>query len=231
MPRGRGWTVRCWLKENRRAGVWIEPDGWSVGIIDQTRLPHAFATLRLTTLEDAAHAISSMQTRGAPLIGAVAAYGLCLALRVDASDAALERAYDLLLATRPTAVNLKWGLDEIVAAVRNRPRGERVAAAYARAAAICEEDVASNDAIGRHGLAVIEGLMAGKAPGAARQRAHPLQRRLAGDGGLGHRAGADLQGSPRRRAAPCLGRRDAPAQPGRRAHRLGAAPAGAFPMR
>src|SRR5712671_4611727 len=147
-------------------GVWIEADGWSIGIIDQTRLPHAVTTLRLATLGDAAHAIASMQTRGAPVIGAVAAYGLCLALRADPSDTALDAAYAVLVATRPTAVNLKWGLDEIVAAVRNRPRGERVAAAYARAAAICREDIANNEAIGRHGLAVIERAAATKAPGA-----------------------------------------------------------------
>jgi methylthioribose-1-phosphate isomerase len=146
-------------------GVWVEGDGWSIGILDQTKLPHAVKTLRLATLGDAAHAISTMQTRGAPAIGAVAAYGLCLALRADPSDAALEQAYGVLLVTRPTAVNLKWGLDEIVAAVRNRPRHERVDAAYARAAAICEEDVANNEAIGRHGLALIEGVAAGKAPG------------------------------------------------------------------
>jgi methylthioribose-1-phosphate isomerase len=150
----------------RMCGVWIDTDGWSVGIIDQTKLPHAVNTLRLATLADVAHAISSMQTRGAPVIGAVAAYGLCLALRVDPSDAALEHAYATLVATRPTAVNLKWGLDEIVAAVRNQPRGERVAAAYARAAAICREDIANNEAIGRHGLAVIERIAAAKAPGA-----------------------------------------------------------------
>src|SRR6516162_3607045 len=146
-------------------GVWVETDGWSVGIIDQTKLPHAVNTLRLTTLADVAHAISSMQTRGAPAIGAVAAYGLCLALRVDACDAALEHAYATLLATRPTAVNLKWGLDQIAAAVRNRPRGERVAAAYARAAAICREDIANNEAIGHHGLAVIERAARAKPPG------------------------------------------------------------------
>jgi len=87
--------------------IWVEPDGWSVGIIDQTLLPHRFATLRLTTLADTAHAIKSMQVRGAPLIGATAAYGVCLALRQDASDDALERAYATLLATRPTAINLK----------------------------------------------------------------------------------------------------------------------------
>jgi methylthioribose-1-phosphate isomerase len=149
----------------RMCGVWIEADGWSVGIIDQTRLPHAVATLRLATLEDAAQAIAAMQTRGAPVIGAVAAYGLCLALRADASDAALGRAYETLLATRPTAVNLKWGLDEIAAAVRDRPSGARVAAAYARAAAICREDIANNESIGSHGLAVIERIAAGKRPG------------------------------------------------------------------
>ena len=147
-------------------GVWIEPDGWSIGIIDQTGLPHAVRTLRLATAADATHAIASMQTRGAPVIGAVAAFGLCLALRVDASDAALEEAYGRLLATRPTAVNLRWGLDEIVAAVRNRPRRERVAAAYARAAAICEEDIAGNESIGRHGLALIEAVAARKPLGA-----------------------------------------------------------------
>jgi methylthioribose-1-phosphate isomerase len=147
-------------------GVWIEPDGWSIGIIDQTALPHAVHTLRLSTLGDAVLAITSMQTRGAPAIGAVAAYGLCLALRVDASDAALEEAYGRLVATRPTAVNLRWALDEIMAAVRNRPRGERVATAYARAGAICEEDVAGNEAIGSHGLALIEAVAARKPQGA-----------------------------------------------------------------
>jgi len=146
--------------------VWIEPDGWSVGIIDQTKLPHAMTTVRLATLADAVRAIATMQTRGAPLIGAVAAYGLCLALRADASDVALEHAYAMLIGTRPTAVNLKWALDEIVAAVRNQPRSERVGAAYARAAAICEEDSANNEAIGRHGFAVIERAAAAKAPGA-----------------------------------------------------------------
>ena len=124
--------------------IWLEPDGWSVGVIDQTVLPHRFATARLTTLEEAAHAIRAMVIRGAPLIGATAAYGICLALRDDASDEALDRAYASLLATRPTAINLKWALDEMMAAVRNRPRAERIAAAYRRAAQICEEDVAIN---------------------------------------------------------------------------------------
>ena len=94
--------------------IWLEPDGWSVGVIDQTALPHRFVTARLTTLDEAAHAISAMVIRGAPLIGVTAAYGICLALRADASDEALDRAYVTLLATRPTAINLKWALDEMM---------------------------------------------------------------------------------------------------------------------
>src|SRR5580700_6085291 len=124
--------------------IWLEPDGWSVGIIDQTALPHRFVTARLTSLEETAHAIRAMQIRGAPLIGATAAYGVCLALRADASDEALDRAYAMLLATRPTASNHKWALDEMMAVVRNRPRADRAAAAYRRAAEICDEDVAVN---------------------------------------------------------------------------------------
>jgi methylthioribose-1-phosphate isomerase len=145
--------------------IWLEGDGWSVGVIDQTRLPHQLVTLRLTTLEDARRAIAAMEVRGAPLIGATAAYGICLALRADAADAALEQAYATLLATRPTAINLKWALDEMVAAVRNRPRPERVAAAYRRAAEIADEDVAINTAIGRHGAALISAIAARKQPG------------------------------------------------------------------
>ena len=106
-----------------------------------------------------------MVIRGAPLIGATAAYGMCLALREDASDEAIERAYATLLATRPTAINLKWALDEMMAAVRNRPRAERRAAAYRRAAEICNEDVAINAAIGRNGLPLIEAIAARKKPG------------------------------------------------------------------
>ena len=145
--------------------IWLGEDGWSVEIIDQTKFPHRFETVTLRTLEDAAHAIKTMQVRGAPLIGATAAYGVCLALREDDSDDAIDRAYDTLLRTRPTAVNLRWALDEMRAALRNRPRGERLAAAYKRAAEICDEDVAINQAIGRHGLDIIRDIAAGKAPG------------------------------------------------------------------
>jgi methylthioribose-1-phosphate isomerase len=145
--------------------IWLEPDGWSVGVIDQTALPHRYVTARLTNLAEAAHAIRAMVIRGAPLIGAAAAYGMCLALREDASDEALERAYATLLAARPTAINLKWALEEMMAAVRNRPRAERTAAADRRAAEICDEDVAINEAIGRNGLPLIEAVAARKKPG------------------------------------------------------------------
>src|SRR6201996_5582186 len=145
--------------------IWLEPDGCVFRVIDQTALPHRLLTARLTTLAEAAHAIRAMVIRGAPLIGATAAYGMALALREDASDEALERAYAVLLATRPTAINLKWALDEIMAVVRNRPRAERAAAAYRRAAEICEEDVAINTGIGRGGLPLIEAIAARKPPG------------------------------------------------------------------
>src|SRR3974390_2986428 len=138
--------------------IWLESDGTSVGIIDQTQLPHCFVTPRLASLDDAARAIATMQVRGAPLIGAAAASGPWLALRADASDEALERAYETLLATRPTAINLKWALEEVMAAVRNRPRGERADAAPKRAQEIADEDVAINQAIGRKGLKLIEGI-------------------------------------------------------------------------
>jgi methylthioribose-1-phosphate isomerase len=106
-----------------------------------------------------------MQIRGAPLIGATAAYGVALAMRHDASDEALDRAYATLIATRPTAINLKWALDEMMAAIRNRPRSERPAAAYRRAAEICEQDIAINTAIGHNGLALIESIARLKKPG------------------------------------------------------------------
>lgn len=139
--------------------IWVDPeDGWSVHIIDQTKLPWSFEVLRLATRDDGAHAIRAMQARGAPLIGAVAAYALCLALRADSSTEAMERDATLLNATRPTAVNLRWALDRMLTRLRNTPRAERVAVAYAEAALIAEEDVRQNEAIGRHGLPLIEGV-------------------------------------------------------------------------
>ncbi len=142
--------------------IWLGDDGWSAEIIDQTRLPHEFVIERLETLEDAAKAIEVMQVRGAPLIGATAAYGICLALREDAGDEALEAAEARLRRTRPTAVNLMWALEEMLAAVRNLPRSDRLAAAYRRAAEICDDDVATNRSIGEHGLGIIEQIAANK---------------------------------------------------------------------
>ncbi len=130
-------------------------DGWSVEVIDQTRLPHEFVIFRLETVADAASAISRMVVRGAPLIGATAAYGMALALRADASQPSMDAAYGRLLATRPTAVNLRWALDRVRGRVATLPDGERAAAAYEVAAAICDEDVAICSSIGDHGLALI----------------------------------------------------------------------------
>jgi methylthioribose-1-phosphate isomerase len=142
--------------------IWVESDSASVGIVDQTLLPHRFAIVQLKSLEDAVRAIKTMQVRGAPLIGAAAAYGMWLALRTDDSDEAPERAYGALISTRPTAINLKWALDEMMAAVRNRPRGQWAQTALARANEIADEDVAINQAIGRHGLKIIEDIAARK---------------------------------------------------------------------
>ena len=145
--------------------IWVAADGRTVEVIDQTKLPFAFEVLPLNSLEDAAVAIETMVVRGAPLIGATAAYGVGLAMHEDPSDAGLETACARLMRTRPTAVNLRWAVDEMKAHLRNRPRETRAAAAYARAAEICDEDVEICAAIGRHGLALIREIAAKKAPG------------------------------------------------------------------
>jgi methylthioribose-1-phosphate isomerase len=149
--------------------IWLAKDGWGVEIIDQTRLPHEFVVARLESLAGAAHAIKAMLVRGAPLIGATAAYGMALAARGNASDLALTLAYNILHATRPTAINLKWALDQMIAALGQVPEPERVAAAYAKAAEICDDDVAINSRIGDHGHAIIAQLwQARRAVGAER---------------------------------------------------------------
>ena len=135
--------------------IWLAENGETVEIIDQTRLPHEFMTLSLNSVEDAAHAIRSMQVRGAPLIGATASYGMCLAVREDASDGALQVAYDLLLQTRPTAVNLRWALDDMKVVLEPLAASDRVGAAYRRAAEICDEDIAMCRSIGDHGVQLI----------------------------------------------------------------------------
>lgn len=146
--------------------IWLAADGRTVEIIDQTRLPHAFAVVPLRTMEEAAHAIRAMLVRGAPLIGAAAAYGVALAMAADASAAALETACARLLETRPTAVNLRWALERMRTRLAPLPPAERVEAAYGEAAAVADEDVAINRAIGEHGSAVIEAIAA-RRPGQA----------------------------------------------------------------
>ena len=131
-------------------------DGRRVGIIDQTRLPHEFVTLELTNLAEAAHAIRAMLVRGAPLIGATAAYGVALALADDPSDAGLAHAVAILAETRPTAINLRWALDRARRHLAELPPAGRAAAAWAFAAEIADEDVGINAAIGRHGLDLIK---------------------------------------------------------------------------
>jgi methylthioribose-1-phosphate isomerase len=144
--------------------VWVESDGRTVFYIDQTLLPFEFKVRQLANVGAAAQAIRTMQVRGAPLIGAVAAFGVALAMANDASDATLEHARDLLLATRPTAINLAWALDRMGNALLNQPRTERVAAAYREAQAICDEDVTTCQAIGRHGLQLIRAAAGSKRP-------------------------------------------------------------------
>lgn len=145
--------------------IWLNDDGWAVDIIDQTKFPHVFETVTLRSTDDAAVAIKDMLVRGAPLIGVTTAYGMALAMRADASDAALASAYDQLVKTRPTAINLKWALDEMVKALTPIPQSDRVRAAYARAAEIADEDVAINQSIGRAGFDIIKGIAAKKKPG------------------------------------------------------------------
>ncbi|MCS5604124.1 MAG: S-methyl-5-thioribose-1-phosphate isomerase [Alphaproteobacteria bacterium] len=136
--------------------IWLADDGWSVKVIDQTFLPHQFEVMRLTDVAEAALAISSMVVRGAPLIGATAAYGMALATHADSSDQAICTAYAKLLATRPTAVNLRWALDDMRRRLLAAPENQRREVAYARAADICDDDVATCQGIANHGCPLIE---------------------------------------------------------------------------
>jgi methylthioribose-1-phosphate isomerase len=146
--------------------VWVDQaDGWSVRIFDQTKLPWSLDILRLTDEDQVATAIQSMQVRGAPLIGAVAAYGVALALRADASTGNLDRVVAMLGETRPTAINLRWALARMRAALHNLAPADRVAAAYAEAAAICDDDVETCRRIGEHGLPLLRDIAARKQPG------------------------------------------------------------------
>ncbi|MEB3169852.1 MAG: S-methyl-5-thioribose-1-phosphate isomerase [Synechococcaceae cyanobacterium] len=152
--------------------IWPEPGGRSVAVIDQTLLPHRLEVRSLRSLAEAAEAIRTMVVRGAPLIGVTGAYGLMLALQEDPGDGALAAAYDQLLATRPTAVNLQWALERVRERVAPLPPAERASAAGEEAARIAEEDVAMCEAIGDHGLALLQALAQARPP---ERRSEPLR--------------------------------------------------------
>jgi methylthioribose-1-phosphate isomerase len=143
------------IKGKHYRTIW--PAGESaVDVIDQTKLPHEFRTKTLRSASECAQAIKQMIVRGAPLIGVTAAYGIALAMQDDAGDEALGRAYDLLLETRPTAVNLRWALERMCDALRNQPREQRAAMAWTEAAKIADEDVAVCHSIGEHGFKILK---------------------------------------------------------------------------
>ena len=136
--------------------IWLANDGQTVEVIDQTRLPHKFIVVSLKELADACTAIRDMWVRGAPLIGATAAYGIALAMTEDSTDAGFKNAYSKLLETRPTAVNLRWALDEMKLCLQNLDSSQRTEVAYSRAAEIADEDVETCSALGDYGKDVIQ---------------------------------------------------------------------------
>ncbi|PPR64851.1 MAG: Methylthioribose-1-phosphate isomerase, partial [Alphaproteobacteria bacterium MarineAlpha4_Bin2] len=132
------------VEETDYRTIWPAADGWRVCIIDQTRLPHEFVLLELETVDQIAEAIKSMRVRGAPLIGATAAYGMAVAMHNAPTTQNVERTAALLGLTRPTAINLHWALADMKELLLPLAEGEREAAAYQRAAEICDEDVEIN---------------------------------------------------------------------------------------
>ena len=136
--------------------IWLAEDGWRVKIIDQRELPHKFVITSLETVDDAVNAIKDMWVRGAPLIGATAAYGVALAMRADPSNKSLETCSISLLAARPTAVNLKWAVDRMVAKLAVLPEKAREEAAYYNALQICNEDIDCCSKIGNFGSQIIK---------------------------------------------------------------------------
>ncbi|TPJ65527.1 S-methyl-5-thioribose-1-phosphate isomerase [Mesorhizobium sp. B2-6-1] len=145
--------------------IWLSDDGRSVEIIDQRWLPHDFRVVKVDTVNGIATAIRDMWVRGAPLIGVTAAYGVAMQMADDPADAALDAVWETLHETRPTAINLRWALDEMRRVLRPLPTEQRAAAAYRRASEIADEDVGLNRAIGENGLAIIKDIAARKNPG------------------------------------------------------------------
>ncbi len=136
--------------------IWPVEAEKAIEIIDQTRLPHALVVCRLDTVQSVVLAIKTMQVRGAPLIGATAAYGMALAAKQDASDASLHHAAQQLLASRPTAVNLRWAVERMLTLLLPLSVADREVTAWQEAATICDEDVILNQAIGKHGCLQIQ---------------------------------------------------------------------------
>ena len=145
--------------------IFLDDDGWTVQIIDQTKLPHDFQIVSLKTVESVAIAIKDMMVRGAPLIGAAAAYGVCLAMRQSSDDDNLERAQKLLSQARPTAVNLRWALSTMCHLLQETPIHKRVERAYDMAESICSEDINTNHQIGEHGCNLIREIAKSKSQG------------------------------------------------------------------
>ena len=135
--------------------IWTDESPRRVHVIDQTRLPFAFAIQTLSTRGDVAEAIRAMRVRGAPLIGVAAAYGVALAMQQDGSDHALQESIEILLATRPTAINLAWALASMKAALATLPHHRRADVAWSHAGKLADDDVATNEAIGEHGLRLL----------------------------------------------------------------------------
>src|SRR3954471_21457255 len=142
--------------ERHYRSIWADERRDAVHIIDQSRLPHVFETLRIDSMEAMAEAIRSMRLRGAPLIGVAAAFGLALAMRRDPSDISLGNSAKKLHSTRPTAVNLGWALARLRERLKDLGPADRAEAAWKEAQAIADEDVALNEAIGREGLALLQ---------------------------------------------------------------------------
>jgi methylthioribose-1-phosphate isomerase len=156
--------------------IWIDETTGNLEIIDQTVLPHLFTVRVVGDVEAAAEAIYRMRVRGAPLIGATAAHGLALALAEDPSDEALDRAAQMLLGTRPTAVNLAWAIDRVKAVIKDCPLEARGARALSEAIQICDENALECEAIGDHGLALLQKIVDRRRDtGRAVSSASPLQ--------------------------------------------------------
>jgi methylthioribose-1-phosphate isomerase len=158
--------------------LWIDAQG-QLTTWDQTRLPFESVAITLASEADCARAIATMQVRGAPLIGAVGAYGLAFALRKHADDAALAAALARLAQTRPTAVNLRWALERVRDRVAALPAGDRAQAAWRESGQICADDVACNARIGQHGMALLQGLVLGRDDGVLNILTHCNAGRLA----------------------------------------------------